>query len=254
VPEGQDPVLLRVNNPSATSGGTHTETPDVTKAEVDKAVAALRADLQTAFDAKIASGAGAPEGTTLFPATAVLGTVTPEVDPQTLVGKAVESYDLRLTATGTVIAVDPTPVRAIAEAQLASHVATGHRLVEGSTEVDVGEGLVGEDGEVSFLATVSATEITIVDADALRDLVKGKTADDARATLARFGDVTVTLWPDWVSTVTSVDARLSVTVTNLPAGGATASPSPRGSVRPSAAPSRTPSARPNASAPASTAP
>src|SRR5439155_11925412 len=30
VPQGQDPVLLRVNNPDPTSGGAHTETPEVT--------------------------------------------------------------------------------------------------------------------------------------------------------------------------------------------------------------------------------
>jgi hypothetical protein len=253
VPPGQNPDLLKVNNPAETSGGSHTETPKVSKAEVDKAVAELTTSLRTSFGDAVAAGARAPAGTTLFPATANLGAITPEVDPQTLVGQAIESYDLRLTATGTVIAVDPTPVRAIAETQLKSHVAAGHRLVEGSTNVEVGEGLVGEDGAVSFLATVSATEVTIVDANALRDLVKGKTADDARATLARFGDVTVTLWPDWVSTVTSVDARLTVTVTEPPAAGS-ASPSPRGSARPSAAASHPPSTRPSASARASTAP
>ena len=46
VPQGQNPVLLRVNNPADTSGGTHTETPEVSQAEVDKAVAALQAELR----------------------------------------------------------------------------------------------------------------------------------------------------------------------------------------------------------------
>jgi hypothetical protein len=257
VPAGESSLFLAVRNPEPTTGGTHTETPRVSKPEVDQAVTQLRTDLDAAFRENIAAGAGAPAGTTLFPATAVLGTATPDPDPQTLVGQAVESYDLRLTATGTVIAVDPTPVRAIAEAQLASHVAAGHRLVEGSTKVDVGDGLVGEDGQVSFLATVSATEVMIVDPEALRELVKGKTADDARAALARFGDVTVTLWPDWVSTVTSVDARLTVTVTGAPGEGGT-SPSPGASSRPSARPSanplRSPSARPGASVPGSAVP
>jgi hypothetical protein len=247
VPQGQDPVLLRVNNPDPTSGGTHTETPEVKKAEVDKAVATVKAQLQKAFDDAIAAGAGAPPETTLFPQTADLGVVTPDVDPQTLVGQAVPTFDIRFTAKGTVIAVDPRPVTAIAEAQLNAKVAANHQLVAGSSHVDVGEGTVGEDGQVTFEATARAIEVAIVDPDALRALVKGKTAADARAALAQFGDATVTLWPDWASLVTGVDARLSITIEGGPAGagGAGASPS-AGSASPP--PSRPPaSARPSAS-------
>jgi hypothetical protein len=235
VPEGQDPVLLRVNNPAATSGGSHTETPEVTKAEVDKAVAALQTDLGAAFDAAIAGGAGAPAGTTLFPKTAALGTATPSVDPASLVGQAVESYDLTLTASGTVIAVDPTPVRTIAEKQLESRVTAGHRLVAGSAVIDVGEGLVGEDGSVSFLATARAIQIAIVDPAALREIVKGKTPVDAKAALQPYGDASVTLWPDWASTVTSMDARLTITVAADTVSGP--GPSTRPAVSPTVRPS-----------------
>jgi hypothetical protein len=226
VPQGQNPDLLKVNNPNPTSGGTHTETPVVTKAEVDKAVATLQADLQNAFDAAIAGGAGAPADATLFPTTKALGVVTPAVDPKTIVGKEVEEFDLRLTATGTVIAVDPRPVADIARAQLTAQVATDHRLIPDSVVIDVGEGGVGEDGQVTFQATAQAIQVAIVDANALRSLVKGKTPAEAEAALVPFGRATVTLWPAWVSTVTSVDARLTVTVDDTVPGGPSASPSP----------------------------
>jgi hypothetical protein len=248
VPEGQNPDLLKVNNPSAASGGSHTETPQVSKAEVDKAVATLQAELETAFDAAITAGAGAPPGTTVFPKTATLGQATPSVDPATLIGQAVETFDLGLAASGTVIAVDPSPVRSIAERQLESKVTAGHQLVDGSAVIDVGEGVVGEDGSVSFLATARATEVAIVDPASLRDVVKGKTAAEAKAALQPFGDATVTLWPDWASTVTSMDSRLTITVASdagaNPGGGPSRSPGP--SVRPS--PARSPAASPRASA------
>ena len=110
VPQGENPDFLKVNNPNPTDGGTQTETPQITQAEVDKAVAQLEPSSQT-FDDTIAAGAGAPADTTLFPGTAVLGPSVPDPDPKTLVGQAVPTYDLALSATGTVIAVDPRPVQ-----------------------------------------------------------------------------------------------------------------------------------------------
>jgi hypothetical protein len=237
VPQGQNPDLLKVNNPAPTSGGTHNETPQVSKAEVDKAVLALQGDLTKAFDAAIASGAGAPADTTLFPDTAVPGQPIPDVDPKTLIGQEIESFDLRLTATGSVIAVDPRPVAEIARSQLNAQVTKDHRLVPDSVVIDVGDGTVGEDGQVTFQASARATQVAIVDANALRSLVKGKTETDAEAALAPYGTASVTLWPDWVSTVTTMDARLTVTVDETPGGAA---PGPSSSPRPSASPSRRP--------------
>lgn len=214
VPQGQNPDLLKVNNPNPTSGGTHTETPEIAKAEVDKAVAELRTKLTTAFSDAVANGAGAPADTKLFPETAVIDVTTAvsDPDPASLIGQAVETFDLKLTATGTVIAVDPRPVASIAEVTLDSRVSPDHRLVEGSTRIDVGDGSVGEDGQVTFLATATARQVAIVDPATLPALVKGHTAADAKAALAPFGDATVTIWPDWASTITTIDARLSIVV------------------------------------------
>ena len=245
VPAGESPLFLAVANPNPTIGGTHIETPQVTKAEVDKAVADLQQGLEDAFRQSIAAGAGAPPDTTLFPATATLGSATPAPDPKTLVGQPIGTFDLTLSAAGTVIAVDPRPVRTLAEAALAAQVDAKHRLVDGSVAIDVGEGTVGEDGSVTFQASARATAVTIVDANAIRSLVKGKTAADARAALVPFGSATVTLWPVWVSTVTGVDARLSVTVDDGVTAGPSTAPSPRpsSSPRPTGGPASSPSAR-----------
>jgi hypothetical protein len=93
--------------------------------------------------------------------------------------------------------------------------------------VEVGQGTVGEDGQVTFQATARATRVLVVDASQVRALIKGKTKAEAEAALARFGDVRVDLWPNWVSTVTAMDARLSVTVDDgapTPSGGSASSP------------------------------
>jgi hypothetical protein len=241
VPQGENPEFLKVNNGAPTDGGTRTETPEVSEEEVADAVATVTADLGVAFDQAIADGAGAPEGTTLFPETATLSDPVPEVDPKELIGDAVESFDITLTATGSVVAVDPRPVRTIAETQLQGQIGADHRLVEGSVEIDVGEGTVGEDGQVTFLASARAARVLIVDPATLRPLVINRTAADAEAAVAPYGTAQVTLWPDWATTVTAVDSRLTITVEE---GRDAPRPSP--STRPAA--SRSPTTRPSATA------
>jgi hypothetical protein len=46
----------------------------------------------------------------------------------------------------------------------------------------------------------------------LRALVKGRTAAEAEAALAPYGKAKVSIWPAWATTVTGIDARLSVSV------------------------------------------
>jgi hypothetical protein len=244
VPQGENPTYLKVTNNNPTGGGTRTETPQISQAELDKAVAQLETQLDQTFADTIAAGAGAPADTTLFPKTAVLGPSVPNPDPKTLVGQAVPTYDLALSATGSVIAVDPRPVNEIATQQLEGKIGADHQLVDGSIDVVVGEGTVGEDGQVSFQATARAQRIPILDAALLRSLVKGKTQAEAEAALAPYGAAQVVLWPSWASTVTGFDSRLDLTVQGPP--GASAGPSAGPSNGPGA--SRPPS--PTASGPA----
>jgi hypothetical protein len=259
VPPGEDADVTRVNNADPTDGGSRTEFPQVSQAEVNAAVKALQSDLAAQFQASIDAGAGTPPNATLFPTTAALGLTTSTPEPASLVGQEVPTFNLGLSASGTVIAVDASPVRSIAENRLLQRVGTDHQLVAGSTDIQVGDGVVGADGVVSFTATARARRVLIVDADSLRSIVKGRSAADARAALARYGDATVELWPAWVSTVTGFDARLTVRVVPAagsagPGGSPAASPAGSSSAgsfpnRPSSVPTPSPAGASSSPAP-----
>jgi hypothetical protein len=221
-------LLVSVTNAAATSGGTHEEFPQVSQAEVDEALATLNTEIADAFTAAVADGAGAPANSTLYPETAVLGTATPSVDPATLVGQAVESFDLGLSATGTVIAVDASPVEGIARSRLDANVGPEYQLIEDSVNIRQGDATVAN-GEVSFPVTASGSRIRVLDPSKLLALVKGKSLDDAKAALAPFGQVEITPWPEWVSSVPSIDSRVSLVIVGQ--DGAPAAPTGSASPR-----------------------
>ena len=110
-PARRDPTLPEVTNLAATSGGTHEEFPRIGQKDVDEAVA--RADreargcVRRRARGRRGSAARTPRSSRRRRS---LGEATPTVDPATLVGKEQESFELALTATGTVTAVDATPV------------------------------------------------------------------------------------------------------------------------------------------------
>ena len=252
IPPNEDPVTLTVRNKAATIGGARDEFPKIDQKDIDKALADLHTKLDEAFTAEVAAGAGAPAGTTLFPETAALGDATPSLDPATLLGQEVATFDLGLSAGGTVIAVDASPVEKIAEARLVANVGSGYRLVDGSIKVDQGKPVV-TNGVVSFPVTASAARVKILDPDALRVLVKGQSVDQAKTLLKPYGDVTIDTWPGWVSSITGFDARVTITIGGQAGSGA--GPGSSGAL-----PSRSPgseteapstaSPRPAASAPA----
>jgi hypothetical protein len=211
VPKGEDPQALKVVNPDATSGGTHDEFPKVVKADVDAAVKQLTTALDAAFQDRLADPSIAAAGATVFRETAVLGEATPSVDPATLIDQEISAFQLGLSAAGTVITVDPSPVSSIAEQQFRSTVPSGHQLVAGSIKVTVGAATVA--GQVvRFPATATGQQVAVLDPDALKRLVMGKSLADARAALAAYGDATVTAWPDWVGSVPTIDSRVSVSI------------------------------------------
>jgi hypothetical protein len=211
VPKGEDPQALKVVNPDATSGGTHDEFPKVAQADVDAALKQLSTALDGAFADRLADPAIAAPGVLVFRESAALGDTTPSVDPATLVDQEVAAFQLGLSATGTVITVDPTPIASIAEQQLRSTVPVDHQLVAGSIKVDVGTAtVIGQ--VVSFPATATGQQVPVLDPNALKRLAMGKSLADARAALAPYGAVTVTAWPDWVGTIPAIDSRVSLSI------------------------------------------
>lgn len=232
IPARYNRNVIEVTNPAATSGGTREVFQRVSQADVDAAVEQLTKDLDAQFASEVQNPARVPPGMTVYPDTATLSDPVPSVDPTTLVGQEVDSFTLRMTAQGTVVAVDPSPIVSIARDRLTGQVRDGYQLVNGSTRVDVGDGQVVA-GEVTFPVTGSAKQRRPIDAVALEAEVLGLSETDAEARLAPYGDVTIELWPDWVHAVPSLTQRVTLTVND--AVDSTASPSASVSPSPSAA-------------------
>ncbi|HEX5015456.1 MAG TPA: baseplate J/gp47 family protein [Candidatus Limnocylindrales bacterium] len=214
-------LLVSVTNAAETTGGTHEEFPQVSQDDVTAAVEQLNSQLAEAFTAAVADGAGAPPNTTVYPETALLGEATPSVDPATLVGREVATFDLGVGARGTVIAVDDRPVEGIARERLLANVGSNYELV-GDPVITRGDPTV-TNGQVSFPVTASASRVKILDRAALIALVKGMRLEEARKALSAFGQVDIRTWPDWVSSIPDIDSRVSLEVVGQDEGPASTS-------------------------------
>src|SRR6478735_281791 len=227
VPKGDSSLFLKVTNPDPTTGGRSDEFTRVTQEDVNGAMASLDSSLQEAFREAMADPAKAPAGATVFPATGVLGQSTPTVAPETLVGQEVKSFDLGLSATGTVVAADSAPVTAIAQAAVHQAIDPDHELVEGSVSVDVGDAIVvGQ--TVSFPVTVTADQIAVLDPAELEAMVLGKPVTVATDILDQYGEVEISVSPDWSGSIPSFESRVELTIgepvtieTPAPSGSAT---------------------------------
>ncbi len=211
VPRGENGLFLKVTNPDATIGGKRDEFTRVTQEDVDAAMAALNASLQEAFREAMADPAQEAGGATVFPPTGVLGAPVPSVPPETLVGQEVATFALALSASGTFITAETAPVSAIAETKIGAELKPDHELVAGSTKIDVGDAIVTGQ-TVSFPVEASAQQVAVLDPAALKALVLGKPVAEARAILAPFGDVQLTVSPDWAGSVPSFESRVELTV------------------------------------------
>jgi hypothetical protein len=123
--------------------------------------------------------------------------------------------------------VDASPIEAIAAQRLADAVPEGYELVEGSTAVDVGDGTV-VGGVISFPVDATARQVRPVDAATLEPLVLGLPKADAEEALAEYGEVSIVLWPGYVTSVPTLGQRVNVVVATPvdPNAGATPTPKP----------------------------
>jgi hypothetical protein len=243
IPGQYNSVVLSVTNPAPTSGGKRNSFPKVTQKDVTAALAALGKQLDAQLATVAAAPPGLPAGSTAYPETAMRGVATATVDPTTLVDQEVAQFDLGVTATGTVVTVDPAPIVALGQARVSAAMPPDHDLV-GSPVVTVGPGTV--DGQrVRFGVTARAEAAPRVDASALRKQVEGRSAVEAQAILGALGDATVTLWPGWAATIPTFDARVDLQIAGVAGPSASGSPSP--SPAPSASPAPPVSAPPGIS-------
>jgi hypothetical protein len=219
VPAAEDPVLLEVRNRAATSGGTRKTTTIVTQKDVDAAVKTLDKRLKARFADASSDPARAPEGTILVPDTARLGPSTAEPTAEALVDQEAETFDLTLSATGTVTAYAPAAARSVALAQLATQVPSGYRLVEGTATAEAGEA-TAVDTAADVPTSSTAAIVRQLDEDALRALVAGRSVAEAKAALAAYGDVTVEIWPAFAPGVTGNAGRIEIRIQPVTSSGA----------------------------------
>jgi hypothetical protein len=220
VPTSFNSVVIKVTNPAAMTGGKRDEFPRIQQSDLDAAMASLTKDLKAQFDAWVAAPEELPQGSKVYPATAKLGTPVPSVDPATLLDVEEATFTLGATATGTVVAVDPSAIDQVADQRISANLPAEHALEQGSVTSTHDAGQV--DGElVDFRVSARGRAIPVLDPAALREQIKGKSVEEARSILERYGTVTIDTWPGFVSSIPTIDARLDLTV-----GGAEGAPSP----------------------------
>ncbi len=131
--------------------------------DVTAAVAALTAQLDEQLAAVAPSPPGLAAGATAYPETARRGEPVPSEPAAAIVGREAGSFDLTLTAQGSVVTADPTPLEAIGAARIAAAVPQGMQAREGSVGVEVGPGVV--EGETVRYAVEARAE-------AVRDITR----------------------------------------------------------------------------------
>jgi hypothetical protein len=211
VPSGEDPIVLQVSNPDATTGGTHTETKQVSQADLDGAVTTLSTDLDAQLAAALAEPATAPAGTKLVPDTAAMGDPAPEPATDSLLGQEVETFELTLSATATVLAIDESSLDPLAREALTAGLPTGREVLPDSVQVTIGEPRV-EEGRVTIAVGVTARAWQPLDASALLARVRGLSVAEAYAALELYGEVTIETSPFYVGTIPTLDDRTTLTI------------------------------------------
>jgi hypothetical protein len=248
VPGEYNDVVIKVTNPTAMAGGTREEFPVVEEQDVTAAVAELTRQLDAQLPAGAADPVGVPPGSTVYPETARRGEPVPSEPVAGIVGREVESFDLALTAEATVVAVDPAPLEDLAAERVAAEVPDDMTLRDGSTVTEIGAGEVAGEN-VLFPVTARAEAVREISEAEVRDLVKGATPAEAEAALAPYGAAEIVLWPDWATTITTVDARLTVTVEGIPPVDATEPPAATPAAEPGASAAAPPAASASPGAP-----
>ena len=203
----------RVTNPEATAGGVDTTGTEITQADVDSAVTALRADL----DGQLAEALGSSAGAVFADAVDAPEPVIEGVDA--LVGTR-DQPEAQISGSLAYerLSAERAEVAALAEERLASDASvlpSGHSLLPDATRVTIGEARV--EGE-RLMVAVSATgaSASLPDPDEVLRRVKGRSAEEAKAALEQLGSATVDLWPDWVQSVPELDWRIDLRIDSVP--------------------------------------
>ena len=212
VPRGEEPFFLKVTNPEATTGGKHDEFPRVKQEDVDAATAALTAELAAAVR-------GSPRRSRpprrrrprCSPRPRRSATPVFDVDPATLVGQEVETFELKR---------DQPPARSSPSTRHRSRPSPrpgsrrastpGYALIDGSEQRRSGPGRdLGRRHHVPGRGHGPPGARARPGRDRARDHGQAARAGARDPRDVRRGRPEV--WPDWVGTVPTLDSRVEVT-------------------------------------------
>ena len=105
----------------------------------------------------------------------------------------------------------PARSRRSRRTRLRAAIDPSHRLVDGSIDVTVEPAVIAGD-QISFPASATARQVAVLDPAELKAAVMGRPVDEARAILERYGTVQLSTWPDWVTTIPTLDGRVQLTL------------------------------------------
>ena len=216
-----------MTNPQRTTGGKREEFTRVQQKDIDAALASLTEQVGAQFDGLGGRAERLAPGHDALPG-------NEQARPDRPVGRSehadrrrgADTFQLGATATGTVVAVDTSPIEQVARQRIAGQVPhgadpAGRARSRSSTTRGTADGEL-----VDFRVTAAGQAIAVLDPAALREEIKGKSVDEARSILGRYGTVTISTWPGFVSSIPTIDARLDLTVGG---DGAASSPAPSSS-------------------------
>jgi len=204
-------LLISVRNPQRTSGGQRTERTVVTQDDYDAALADLNARLIPALSAALDDPATTPRGLTLYRHSARLGPPTADQAPSALVDQPMESFELALSATATVLAVNEQLVDEVADRHLRDRIPAGATLLEPTITTTHPPGTV-RGGTIVFSASGVAQSYRPPDRDELLAEIRGQPLAEARAIMERYGSAEIVIWPDFIDRVPDQLGRINLIV------------------------------------------
>ena len=95
----------------------------------------------------------------------------------------------------------------------AASVDPGFALLDGSGHFEPAPAEIVE-GVITFPAVVTAREVLVLAPAVIKAEIMGKPIDQARQILGTYGESQLTVWPDWVGTVPTLDSRVEVTTSD----------------------------------------
>jgi hypothetical protein len=200
--------LRVVVNPDPTVDGAAEDIPVIEQADVD----AVLADFQAQLAAAVAA-ARTNDPTRIYLASGEGDEVVDVTVPDDLVGREGETtFDLAGTVRWTVRWLARDEVEAAAAARLLADpdaVGEGRELVEEAISVTA-DPPAFTGGTVRIPVHVSAATRPVIDGDALRASLAGKTEAEVIAALEPIGPASVDLWPGWVDRVTAIGWRVEI--------------------------------------------